>query len=502
MRLAALARRDVGGEDRPMVPIEPEGEDKGFSTAKPIDFALARMRATAKGGPPKRRKGGTAADLAESEREGRTAARRTLGAILPFAEGWVALPPPDGFEPSPDQDAAFDKLLRAMAAGERVLVLAGPAGSGKSTLMRWFGRLMAANGWAVEYMAPTGKAAANLKRLTGVPFAFTIHGALYETFDETGAGGGVGRDPHPPCPDHAVVVCDEASMVPEDLHKELVRQMPATSVLLYVGDREQLPPVNGLWGPNFLTPTAVLETVHRQAQGSPILRLATAIRSNLPFTWDAEACGDAIDVRNSTTRDVVQWIVEQHRNDQDSTAITWTNDRRKLINQQCRALLGYHEAILHPGDLIVVRNNNRVVGMMNGEGFRIESCLRLPRPHMSIPQLWEVFVQGRSGPILVMEALIGAERSDFFQTLKALPRKEEAKAVGFPSYRMMQITHVDHAYCLTAHLAQGSAWDNVAFVMDAKTQMQTQRDREFGRRFLYTAVTRARKSLLWWTVSS
>ena len=117
-----------------------------------------------------------------------------------------------------------------------------------------------------------------------------------------------------PCPPGGLVICDEASMVDERLHRDLLDHLPPGAQLLYVGDREQLPPVEGTWGPDFTTPTAVLETIHRQAEQSPILSLATAIREGRRWSgWVEGEC-------ERGGGDPVGWLCE--RLDSDATLIT------------------------------------------------------------------------------------------------------------------------------------------------------------------------------------
>jgi exodeoxyribonuclease-5 len=54
----------------------------------------------------------------------------------------------------------------------------------------------------------------------------------------------------------------------------------------------------------------------------------------------------------------------------------------------------------------------------------------------------------------------------------------------------------DFGYALTCHKAQGSEWDRV-LVYDEGTGSGVMRDPILRRRWLYTAVTRAKRELLW-----
>jgi hypothetical protein len=87
---------------------------------------------------------------------------------------------------TPSQQKAADNILEILLgkkpgpnATERltIAVLAGPAGTGKTTLMRYVKKAIEATGSDVMLLAPTGKAAARLRDLTGGQTA-TVHTGL------------------------------------------------------------------------------------------------------------------------------------------------------------------------------------------------------------------------------------------------------------------------------------------------------------------------------------
>ena len=371
---------------------------------------------------------------------------------------------------SPDQEHARQAILSALSEGTPVSVLVGPAGSGKTTLLR---TLLSDLTRDVTLLCPTGKAAARLTEVTGQR-ARTIHRALYGRVQEVDDAKGRTRlvfdGKQAPCPPGGLVVCDEASMVDTRLHGDLLAHLPPGAQLLYVGDREQLAPVEGTWGPDFTAPTAVLKTIHRQAEQSPILGLATAIREGR--RWDAWAAGAC----ERGEADPVDWLLA--RLDQDATLITTTNQRRRVLNAALRARRGF-SAPLVPGDRIVCLRNNLDVGLMNGEVRTIVTVERAPGPSwIQGAELWRGTLDSGE-TVLINVDLLGQPVSAYTAW------KKKRKGAG-----MASLIHADYGYCLTVHKSQGSQWSSVGFV--SCPVFRRIKDR---RRLAYTAVTRARHEL-------
>ena len=88
-----------------------------------------------------------------------------------------------------------------------------------------------------------------------------------------------------PLPHISTIIFEESSMIGTELHDEVMNALPiaARTQLIYLGDLNQLPPV---FGPSILgfklaeLRTIELTHVYRQALASPIISLATAIRTN------------------------------------------------------------------------------------------------------------------------------------------------------------------------------------------------------------------------------
>ena len=178
---------------------------------------------------------------------------------IPWAEQRV------GFELSDSQRAAV-----ACAIRERVTVITGGPGVGKTTIVNAVLRIVRAKGVRARLCAPTGRAAKRLAESTGLE-ASTIHRLL--EFDPATGGFRHGRDQ--PL-DTDLVVVDEVSMVDVVLANQLFRAIPEHAALLLVGDVDQLPSV----GPGSVladvigserVPTVRLTEIFRQAESSRIV---------------------------------------------------------------------------------------------------------------------------------------------------------------------------------------------------------------------------------------
>lgn len=163
-----------------------------------------------------------------------------------------------------------------VAATERVTILTGGPGCGKTFTTRTIVALWKAMGKSIALAAPTGRAAQRLSELTGQD-AKTLHRLL--EFDPKELR--FKRDPDHPLEIDAIVV-DEASMLDLFLAHALLRALPPTAQLLFVGDINQLPSV----GPGTVLqdliasqqfPVVNLTQVFRQAQHSQIVTHAHAI---------------------------------------------------------------------------------------------------------------------------------------------------------------------------------------------------------------------------------
>lgn len=365
---------------------------------------------------------------------------------------------------TPEQTNAHDKIVewynncRAGRTSTKEFRLGGYAGTGKTTLLR-FVRNSLGRGYNIAFCAFTGKAADVLSR-KGIP-ASTIHSLIYEVEDVNGTLHFYKRARLP----FNLICVDEASMISTELYEDLRSYgIP----LLFVGDPGQLEPV-GKGNPNLMVnANFVLKEIHRQALQSPIIQLASIIRTSddhpkmiLPKLKNNEDLGVELTSKKLTGDQL-------HAADQ---IICAKNETRRQINMIMRKNLGFNNPGLELNEKLICLQNNRILGVFNGQLWYVAEILGEHATH------YAVRVKGPEpdGP-LVREINIWSD--PFYRNID----KEEKVPKG--------LMYVDYGYCVTCHKSQGSEWKHVLLV----DEYMPPRIWDM-KRWRYTGITRAAEKL-------
>ncbi|WP_294539492.1 AAA family ATPase [uncultured Rhodoblastus sp.] len=180
----------------------------------------------------------------------RAVADRVVGKVTPAKVDWSDKLE-KAFGPLKKGDTEEEKARNEKAfaldvlANSRLSVLIGPAGTGKTTVLRQLLEQKKIVGSGVALLAPTGKARVRLGQQTRRPEdTKTLAQFLKEYKRYDGWTGRYFADPDAP-PAGGVTTCivDEASMLTEDQLAALVDALPVSARLILVGDPRQLPPI-------------------------------------------------------------------------------------------------------------------------------------------------------------------------------------------------------------------------------------------------------------------
>lgn len=345
-------------------------------------------------------------------------------------------------------------------------IMTGGPGTGKTTTLRVildiYHRAYPEN--EILLAAPTGRASRRMADQTGMP-ASTLHSAL-----------GLITDEESPLNDDSIlssdlIVVDEFSMVDMRLAYALFERLKPGAQLLIVGDSDQLPSVGaGNVLREFirceLIPTAVLDTVFRQAQNSRINLNAQAINHNdthLLFGDDFAMFG--ADDSDFAAQLVTRYYLEEvQKHGIEGVQILSPFRKRgavsaNVLNEKIRELVNPHSNLTDEikCGLRTFRTGDRIIQTRNRNGVS-------------------------NGDVGI---ITGIDRSGDEPTVEI--RLLDGRELSYP---LDYMEDVDFSYCLTIHRSQGSEYPTVIIPLLKEHYIMLRRN------LLYTAITRAKGKVI------
>lgn len=380
------------------------------------------------------------------------------------------------------QEEGLKIAVRRHQAHEKYTVIAGYAGTGKSTLVSYIIEALDIEEDKVAYVSFTGKAAEVLRK-KGNKHAMTLHKLLYDSIPK--ASGGFYRKPKTTI-DYNIVVVDEISMVPKELINLLFKHKV---YVICLGDPFQLPPIDKDADNHLLDhPHIFLDEIMRQEAESEIIQLTMKIRNNEPIDFFQ---GNEVQIlpKSELNTGMLLWA------DQILTA---TNAQRLSINKQVRSLLGYGPEPTNGDKVICLRNyweDFNISGdpLVNGTIGTLSNPFRtwreLPKFLKTDVKRFDVICCNFESEEGIYE-MIEIDRQMLLTGEKCCDWKTSYK-LGRSRHSDMIPKEFAFGYAVTCHKAQGSEWDKV-LVLEEKFPF----DKKEHSRWLYTACTRASEKLV------
>ncbi|MGH3030606.1 MAG: MobF family relaxase [Gaiellaceae bacterium] len=332
---------------------------------------------------------------------------------------------------------------------DRILCAVGVAGAGKTTALRLLGDIFEEAGVPVLGTAPSGRAADELARATGI-HSRTLHRLLLDARERGGL------------PHRTVLLVDEAGMAETRILAPILRLVDeAGGKAILVGDPAQLPSVaaGGLFAAlcERLGPVTLEEN---RRQLDPAERAALAhLRAGdpEPYLSDAAFSGRlhlADDVDAAKERLLEDWWKAAEQNPRGRVMLAYRRSDVHELNEAARQLLiqagrlgdetlEAGEREFRVGDRILCRRNDHRLGVRNGLRGTIVDLDHADRT---------LTLETDAGPHRVLPAAYAAE-------------------------------HLEHGYALTGHAAQGATFEHAFALLRDEGAL-----REWG----YVACSRAR----------
>ena len=355
---------------------------------------------------------------------------------------------------------------------EPYTVIAGYAGTGKSTLVSHIVDALNISPYDVCYVAFTGKASLVLRE-KGCANSMTAHKLLYHSKERP--DGTFEHTPRKYLEDaYKLIVVDEVSMIPVDMWELLLSH---NVHVIALGDPGQLPPIEG--ESELLShPHVFLDEVVRQAQDSEIIRLSMDIRNGVslnPYKGNEVIIisksqlndfyysgADQIIAAKNVTRNDINWHCRK---------IKFGNDvpDYPIAGEKAICLKNYWSVLSDSGDPLI----NGMIGELSGINFRHNI--------------------DKYGSMMNANFTIG-DKNQFRQLFMDYKLFSESKQTinsdNWMEFRgLVKPMLFDYAYCITCHKSQGSEFDKVLVFNEYMKSTD-------HKRWLYTAATRAKKKLI------
>lgn len=369
-----------------------------------------------------------------------------------------------------------------------ITIITGGPGTGKTYNIKKYLKDAESNGDKVLLCAPTGRAAKRMTEVTDHD-AQTIHRLLGAEGDKKSGKTYFSYNEDNKL-DADLIIVDEMSMVDESLMLSLIKAVPDYTRLVFVGDVDQLPSVGAgnvlkdMINSGYFS-VMKLTTIHRQAEGSTIVKNAHLVNEgkDVDFSDDEEDFKFVHRTSDDKIKESIKILVKENIPKHFDIDI----DKIQVLCPSKKASCGVDSLNEILQDAINPESYDKTELNIGLSVFRLGDKVMQTVNNYDIP--YDLlssdggFIGNGSG---IFNGDIGK--------ITYIDEDEKTMEVTFDDrlayYSKNDIEDLSLAYAITVHKSQGSEYDVVVMPMSyAPYQLQ-------NRKILYTAMTRAKKCII------
>ena len=439
-----------------------------------------------------------------------------------------------------EQFDGLKKINHWLKNGQTFFTLTGPAGSGKSTIIK---KVLDNYHRGVVVSAPTHKAVRVISNITNKE-GQTLHSLIglrpdVDISDFNPNSPIFNPIALPRINNYSLIIVDEASMINADLFKLIKEKTKNTKTkVLFLGDNCQIPPVNEKESVVFFQidiEKHFLTKIERQEDTNPILLVADNVRNNLIAIHESferktniNDLGDGITF-TTEKREFRKIILEKFMSNEFNKSIdycrgvAWKNETVMRSNNVVRtSIFGKDSDIVEINDVVtgyrtIMDEKQRFVIIQNSGDYRIMEKCELEENAYGIMgyrvKIRETLINGKFKlqDIFIVNSKnhdnlhLYAQMHDFFRDLGISNKKMWKKYYEFrrcnilmetidkyqngqlrSSYNII-IKDIDYGYFLTCHKVQGSTYKHVGIILSDIESNWVLKEKN---QLFYTSLTR------------
>ncbi len=379
--------------------------------------------------------------------------------------------------------ADLQKQAVTSALSKGMLVMTGGPGTGKTTTLNAIISILKRRGKNVLLSAPTGRAAQRMSEVTGFE-AKTLHRMLEVSWDKQD-NPVFNKNERNQLKCDALVI-DEVSMVDSYIFESVLKALPIGCRLILVGDSDQLPSVGpgnilGDLIDSDVVPVIRLNKIFRQAQQSLIVTNAHKIvNGEMPDLKKTDK--DFFFIHKPIKSDVSQTILDlcSHRLPNAYNYSPFENIQ--VLCPSKKGELGTVELNKRLQDRLNPKADDKAEVTIGSKTFRTGDKVMQIKNNYEIRWFRE---NGETG-----EGIFNGD----IGIIQKIDKKSKNIKINFydkiATLTYESASELDFAYAITVHKSQGNEFDAVIIPMILGVPQL------YYRNLLYTAVTRAKKTLI------